>query len=56
MPLISLLGEGFVTSHGRRIAKEFMSKDEAGKFVTLVTSWVTPQMAIRNVCKNNYIL
>jgi len=38
MPLISLLGEGFVTSHARRIAKEFVSKDEAGKSVALVTN------------------
>jgi hypothetical protein len=32
MPLISLLGEG---------NKEFVSKDEAGKFFTLVTNGVT---------------
>jgi hypothetical protein len=56
MPLISLLGEGLVTSHERRSSEEFVSKDEVGKFIAVVTSWVTPQMVVRYVCKNNFVL
>jgi hypothetical protein len=56
MPFISLLGEGLVTSYERRSSKEFVSKHEVGKFVTLVTNLVTPQMVVRYVCKNNFIL